>query len=162
LAGREKTILWHFLASSLPSSSSPLLEMSAASEMPQSSQFESVQQSAQAELDEQLTVPIVETLDLRKANRDDRRDNRMIDAKGNTILTSKYLRQLCKEQGGYQTAALNDKFFLHFKGLEYIRGLEEYTGLKSVWFEGNGIQRISGLQNQTLLRCLYDLLPCII
>lgn len=53
---------------------------------------------------------------LRKADPRNYKDHRMVDAKGNTVLTEKYLKQLCREQGGYQTAELNDKLFLHFKG----------------------------------------------
>ena len=53
---------------------------------------------------------------LRKANPDNYKDHQMVDAHGNTVLTQKYLKQLCREQGGYQTAELNDKLFLHFKG----------------------------------------------
>ena len=32
-------------------------------------------------------------------------------------MTARYLKQLCKEQKLYQTAHLNDKIYLHFKGL---------------------------------------------
>jgi dynein assembly factor 1 len=37
------------------------------------------------------------------------------------------LKAHCKEQGGYTTASLNDKLFLHFKGFDRIQNLEEYT-----------------------------------
>jgi hypothetical protein len=53
---------------------------------------------------------------LKKADPNNRRDHRMVDGEGNTVLTEKYLKQLCKEQGGYQTPELNDKIYLHFKG----------------------------------------------
>jgi len=42
-------------------------------------------------------------------------------------MTKELLKAHCKEQGGYTTASLNDKLFLHFKGFDRIQNLEEYT-----------------------------------
>jgi dynein assembly factor 1 len=48
-------------------------------------------------------------------------------------------------RSGFRTAELNDKLYAHFKGYGEIEGLEEYTGLKVIWLEGNAIATIKGL-----------------
>jgi len=35
------------------------------------------------------------------------------------------------------------------------QGLEDWTGLRALWLEGNGFSEIEGLDNQVDLRCLY-------
>ena len=40
-------------------------------------------------------------------------------------------------------------------GFAKLEGLEEYTGLKCVFLEVNGIQKIENLDNQKELKCLY-------
>lgn len=83
-------------------------------------------------------------------------------------MTPAYLKQLCKEQKGYQTPALNDIIYLHFKGFSRIENLEEYTGLKSVWLEGNGMSEIENLGIAAIdighlkeLKCLFLQQNCI-
>lgn len=41
------------------------------------------------------------------------------------------------------------------QGFRSIKNLDEYTGLKVLWLEGNGLGRIEGLEHQTQLRTLY-------
>ena len=88
-------------------------------------------------------------------------------------MTKASLRKLCKEQKLYLTPYLNDVLYLHYKGLYILHGyniphaktrlcagyprieaLEEYTGLKCIWLECNGLMKIEGLDNQPELRCL--------
>lgn len=45
-----------------------------------------------------------------------RRDAKEVDEQGNTKMTLKYLKQLCRDDGLYQTPELNDILYLHFKG----------------------------------------------
>ncbi|TPX34549.1 hypothetical protein SmJEL517_g02833 [Synchytrium microbalum] len=89
------------------------------------------------------------------------RNLKTLDDKGNTIMTKEYLKQLCKEQKLYQTPELNDKIYLHFKGFTKIEHLEAYTGLRSLWLEGNGIGKIENIDTLVELRCLYLQQNCI-
>ncbi|KAI8833671.1 hypothetical protein BJ741DRAFT_710187 [Chytriomyces cf. hyalinus JEL632] len=89
------------------------------------------------------------------------RDAREVDDKGNTKMTPKYLKQLCLEQNAYSTASLNDKIYLHFKGFADIENLEGYTGLRSLWLEGNGLSAIKNLDTLIELRCLFLHQNCI-
>jgi dynein assembly factor 1 len=72
-----------------------------------------------------------------------------------TELTKDYLRKLCRDQNLYTTAYLNDKLYLHFKGIRNIKCLDEYVGLKVLWLEGNAITEIEGLDQLQELSTLY-------
>uniref|UniRef100_A0A7S0R4Q2 Dynein assembly factor 1, axonemal homolog n=1 Tax=Pyramimonas obovata TaxID=1411642 RepID=A0A7S0R4Q2_9CHLO len=76
-------------------------------------------------------------------------------------MTKEWLKKHCKEQNQYGTPALNDKLYLHFKGFHAIENLEEYTGLKALFLEGNAIDSLDGLQGLTNLKCLFIQQNCI-
>lgn len=70
-------------------------------------------------------------------------------------LTKQTLRKICKDNNLYITPSINDKLYLHYKGIDSITNLEEYTGLRALWLEGNGLSKIQGLECQKELRSLY-------
>jgi dynein assembly factor 1 len=70
-------------------------------------------------------------------------------------MTKAKLKELCRKDSLYSTPYLNDKLYLHYKGFRSIENLGEYTGLKVLWLEGNGLLQISGLDAQADMRTLY-------
>ena len=68
------------------------------------------------------------------------------DEDGHNIITSRYLKELCEENGQYATPSLNDTLYLHYKGFQRIENLELYSNIKSIWLECNGITKIENLE----------------
>lgn len=74
---------------------------------------------------------------------------------GIPVMSEDEIRQTCAENGGYETAELNDKLYLHMRGYSKIENLEKYTGCKAIWLESNAISKIEGLDALKEVRCLY-------
>ena len=68
------------------------------------------------------------------------------DENGKNIITERYLKELCEENGQYSTPALNDALYLHYKGFRKIENLESFKNVRAIWLECNGINEISGLE----------------
>eukprot|EP00285_Hemiselmis_virescens_P017276 CAMPEP_0173390510 /NCGR_PEP_ID=MMETSP1356-20130122/15113_1 /TAXON_ID=77927 ORGANISM="Hemiselmis virescens, Strain PCC157" /NCGR_SAMPLE_ID=MMETSP1356 /ASSEMBLY_ACC=CAM_ASM_000847 /LENGTH=560 /DNA_ID=CAMNT_0014347921 /DNA_START=196 /DNA_END=1874 /DNA_ORIENTATION=+ len=77
-------------------------------------------------------------------------------------MTAEALQQITKEMKQYQTPSLNDKMYLHFKGWKKLEPcLREYSGVKALWLEGNGLAALEHLDTMTELRCLYTQQNCL-
>jgi len=65
----------------------------------------------------------------------------------NGVITKEFLKKLCRSdfKQYYSTPSLNDILYLHYKGFEKIDNLEEFTGLKVIYLEGNAIKKIENL-----------------
>jgi len=71
-------------------------------------------------------------------------------------MTLARLKEVCLKNGLYRTPSVNDKLYLHYEGFSEIDGavLGEYTGLKCLWLQGNGLTKIQGLEKLVLVRSL--------
>ena len=64
------------------------------------------------------------------------------------------LRGICKKHDLYRTPELNTTLYCNLKGFRSIANLEPYTGLVSLFLEGNAIASLNGLPCMPQLRCL--------
>lgn len=72
-------------------------------------------------------------------------------------LSKEWLKKFLRKEHRlyYSTPELNDALYLHYKGFRKLENLEEFTGLKVLYFEGNGLSVIENLDFNVKLRCLY-------
>lgn len=69
-------------------------------------------------------------------------------------MTKKVLRDICKQHDLYRTPHLNDTLYANFQAFTSVANLEEYTGLKALFLEGNALVSLEGLPHLPLLKCL--------
>ena len=79
------------------------------------------------------------------------------EADGTPILTNKFLRELFRKEHKkyYRTPYLNEKLFLHYKGFHYLKNMEQFTDLKCLYFEGNGLRSLKGLEENRKMLSLF-------
>ena len=77
------------------------------------------------------------------------------DENGKNMITERYLKELCEENGQYTTPALNDALYLHYKGFRKIENLESFKNIRAIWLECNGILEISGLECLQKLKMVF-------
>lgn len=70
-------------------------------------------------------------------------------------LTKRSLLKHCRDMDMYSTPELNERLYLHQKGICKIENLDEYTGVKVLWLQQNCIDKIEGLSHLVELRHLY-------
>jgi hypothetical protein len=79
------------------------------------------------------------------------------DTDGSPMMTNRFFWELFKKEWKkyYRTPSLNEKLYLHYKGFSYIRNMEQFTGLKCLYFEGNGAKSMKGLEHCVDMRSLF-------
>ena len=77
------------------------------------------------------------------------------DENGKIYISERYLLELCQANGQYETPALNNTLYLHYKGFTKIENLEAYENLTSLWLECNGLSKIEGLDHHYKLKMLF-------
>ena len=69
-------------------------------------------------------------------------------------MSPEVLRGICIKHDLYRTPELNSTLYCNLKGFRKIANLEPYTGLVSLFLEGNAITSLDGLPFMPQLRCL--------
>lgn len=69
-------------------------------------------------------------------------------------MAAEALRAICREHELYSTPELNDRLYCNFRGFTRLGGLENYTGLRALFLEGNALTSLAGLPPLPELKCL--------
>ena len=71
-------------------------------------------------------------------------------------LTKEKVVKSCVDNGFYRTPHCNEKLYLHHRAYDHIGdALKEYTAARVLWFEGNALREVEGLDTLSDLRQLY-------
>ena len=72
-------------------------------------------------------------------------------AQGVPIMTLESVKAACVENGGYETAELNETLYLSFKGYRSItQEISAFTGALVLYLESNGITKIENVGTREL------------
>ena len=84
-------------------------------------------------------------------------DNRDGEYTGPRRCSRKWIAEHFKKEWKmyYRTFELNEKLYFHYKGFERIENMNLFPDLKCLYWEGNCVQKISGLESNTELLSLY-------
>eukprot|EP00928_Gymnodinium_smaydae_P082872 TRINITY_DN66141_c0_g1_i1.p1 TRINITY_DN66141_c0_g1~~TRINITY_DN66141_c0_g1_i1.p1 ORF type:complete len:584 (-),score=123.03 TRINITY_DN66141_c0_g1_i1:65-1744(-) len=123
-------------------------------------------QHTPTELDQRLHASVMKreaVKEREQAEAKRKRDEEFMLGVGATDMSEQELMKICDSDRRmyYRTVELNDKLYIHYKGWKDIRGLEKWTGLRSLYAESNAFSRIEGLQNCTQLKSLFLQENCI-
>jgi len=75
-------------------------------------------------------------------------ENNDDDEFGPKRITRKWLLEFFKKDWKtyYRTFELNERLYLHYKGFSELRCMELFPELKCIYFEGNGLRKMTGME----------------
>jgi len=77
------------------------------------------------------------------------------DKHGQTLMTKKYIQDICEYEGLFTNPIYNTKLYLNSKNFSKIENLEEYVAAEGLWLQSNFISKIEGLTTLTKLKFLF-------
>lgn len=70
------------------------------------------------------------------------------------MMSEAIVRDLCRRHGQYATPQLNEVLYALNAGINSLEGLQSYTGLRSLFLEGNFVTSLASLPHLPSLTCL--------